>query len=87
MFVFRNELITISIPGIGIGQVILGLKGDQSGLYSILIKGLSSETPHTSSFGTSILKEEVCPASSLSKLSQSLPGYICIPGIGFGQWS
>ena len=76
---------TILIPGIGKGQVILGLQGNQSGLYSILIKDLPSEMPRTSFFGTGIPKNEVCPSSSL-ELSHSPPGYIYIPGIGFGEW-
>ncbi len=81
---FANS--TILVPGIGRGQVILGLQGNGSGLYSILIKDLPSEMPRTSFFGTGIPKEEVCPASSHSKLSHSPPGYIYIPGIGFGEW-
>jgi hypothetical protein len=80
---FANS--TILIPGIGIGQVILGLQGNQSGLYSIVIKDLPSEMPRTSFFGTGIPKDEVCPASS-PKLSHSAPGYIYIPGIGLAEW-
>lgn len=68
---FANS--TILIPGIGKGQVILGLQGNQSGLYSIVIKDLPSEMPRTSFFGTGITKDEVCPASS-PELSHSPPG-------------
>lgn len=81
---FANS--TIIIPGIGKGQVILGLQGNQSGLYSIVIKDLPSEMPRTSFFGTGIPKDEVCPASFLSKLSHPPPGYIYVPGIGMGEW-
>ena len=81
---FANS--TILIPGIGKGQVILGLQGNQSGVYSIVIKDLPSEMPRTSFFGTGIPKDEVCPASFLSKLSHPPPGYIYVPGIGMGEW-
>jgi hypothetical protein len=80
---FANS--SISIPGVGVGRVILGLHGNPPSEYSILIEGLSSETHHTPLFATSIPKEEVC-VSSLSNLSHSPPGYIYIPGIGFGEW-
>lgn len=80
---FANS--SILIPGIGIGQVILGLQGNQSGLYSIVIKDLPSEMPRTSFFGTGIPKDEVCPAFS-PELSHSPPGYIYIPGIGLTEW-
>lgn len=62
-----------------------GLQGNQSGLYSISIKGLPSETSHASFFGTNTTKEEVCTDSFLSKLSHSPPGHTFIPGIGFGE--
>ncbi len=71
---------TVSIPGIGEGHLTLNFHVAHR-TYSIVIVNLPGQTPHESSHGSTIPKQDACAPHHFPILA-----LIEIPGIGFGHW-